>query len=90
MWAGDGRNFYFFPEQCIDERDGQDDTFLALFDRFPTGATHLSYDEDSNIGGYCIDGGEEVTEAGDLRCSGLKEVHDLQVDLVDNAGNSHE
>jgi len=90
MWASDGRNFSFDANACVGSRDGQDDTFLALFDRFPAGATNLSYDEDSNIGGYCIDGGEEVTEAGDLRCIGLKEVHDLQVDLVDNADNGYE
>ena len=84
LWASDGRNFHFLPEHCTDARDGQDDAFLALFDRFPTGATHLTYDEDSNIGGYCIDGGEEVTEAGDLRCSQLKELFDNQVTLLEH------
>ena len=84
LWAGDGRNFHFFPEHCYGPRDGQDDAFLAFFDRFPEGTTRISYDEDTNAGAYCINGGEEVSEDGDLRCSQLKEIFDNQVTLVEH------
>ena len=84
LFSEEDPSFSFLAKFCTGARDGQDDAFLALFDRFPTGTTHLSYDEDSNIGGYCIDGGEEVTEAGDLRCSQLKELFDTQVVLMEH------
>lgn len=82
LWAGDGGNFHFFPETCTDARDGQDVEFLQLFDRFPEGTTHVSYDDETNTGTYCIDGGEEITEDGDLRCDYVKTVFDLQVALL--------
>lgn len=84
LWAGDGTNFYFLPEHCYGARDGQEDTFLAFFDRFPEGTTRISYDEDTNAGVYCINGGEEISEDGDLRCIQLKEIFDTQVVLVEH------
>ena len=84
LTASDGRNFSFGSSYCYGARDGQDDTFLAFFDRFPEGTTRVSYDEDTNAGVYCINGGEEISEAGDLRCSQLKEIFDTQVVLVEH------
>lgn len=72
LWASNGMNFYFLPEHCYSARDGQDEEFNLFFDRFPEGTTRISYDEDTNAGAYCINGGEEINEDGDLRCSHLK------------------
>lgn len=86
LFASDGRNFSFDANACVDSRDGQEFYFNELFDRFPANTTHISYDEDTNTGGYCIDGGEEITEDGDLRCSGLKTLFDNQIAYIEGEG----
>jgi len=87
LFTSDGRSFSFDAISCVGSRDGQEFYFNELFDRFPANTTRISYDEDTNTGIYCINGGEEITEDGDLRCSGLKTLFDNQVQYVENEHN---
>lgn len=82
LFSEEDQSFSFLAKFCTGARDGQDVEFLQLFDRFPENTTHVSYDDETNTGTYCINGGEEITEDGDLRCDYVKTVFDLQVALL--------
>lgn len=84
LFSEEDQSFSFLAKFCTGARDGQDVEFLQLFDRFPENTTHVSYDDETNTGTYCINGGEEITEDGDLRCSHLKTMFDTQLVLVEH------
>ena len=84
MFSEDGTSFSFLPRDCYSAREGQDEEFILFFDRFPEGTTHISYDEDTNAGGYCLNGGEEISEDGDLRCSHLKTMFENNVEMLEH------
>ena len=85
MWRSDGKNFSFDSSTCINERDGQGSDFDQMFDMYPTGTTHVEYDEDAAQGGYAISDGELVTEDVSYRHQKIKEIFDAQVNLVEGA-----
>jgi hypothetical protein len=84
LWTSDGSSFSFLTIHCYSARDGQDEEFTLFFDRFPEGTTRVSYDEDSGTGIYCINGGEEISEDGDLRCSHLKTMFESNVAMLEH------
>lgn len=83
-----GYLFTFTAERCQEEREGQEASFEQLFDMFPTGTQHINYNEETGDGEYLLDGAM-VQESDTTRLRRVKELYDLQVDLVE-ADNSYE
>lgn len=77
-----GYLFTFTPKRCQGEREGQEADFEQLFDMFPTGTLHINYNEETGDGEYLLDGAM-VQESDTIRLRRVKEVYDLQVDLVE-------